>query len=191
MPTAPTPSAFIATLLLVAVTSPGCGNAGGGTGAGLCGAVNGKKPVGAQCAGATMEAAATCDGQVCIGLNANKQNRTGVCSKVCAASGDCGVKGVCLDDPLGDGTNYCARSCVTQADCCDGFVCSDQGNGLKICFVEPLVTKAVDCSKCLANTPQDLSSCRQSDTQVCDCPNGSPGATCMLIPNIANVYCCP
>src|SRR5947209_8191529 len=78
-------------------------------------------PTGAQCGGATEADAATCEGSVCLGIKANAQGMTGVCSAVCGSDSDCTPHDHCLAIP--NQGSFCFRACHADADCYDAFVC--------------------------------------------------------------------
>ncbi len=72
---------------------------------------------------ATSAGAGACPGLVCLGLNANQQGKSGLCTARCQSQADCGDGGVCV--ALTDG-NICFSMCTSDADCGGGFVCVDE-----------------------------------------------------------------
>jgi hypothetical protein len=82
--------------------------------------------------------AADCAGLRCLGLAANKQNKTGLCSMACSTDADCGGApiGACVSL---QGTPTCLKPCSSSSDCFSGFVCvpdPDQPSR-SACLVEP------------------------------------------------------
>jgi hypothetical protein len=117
------------------------GAAGGDAGAtgGSSGAIGGAaKPIGGVCAG-TAESASSCQGMVCLALQANVQMKGGICSKSCEDDGECGGTGFACLDLIGDGkSGYCLRTCTSALPCSDGFACvsvDDPSDPLSVCFV--------------------------------------------------------
>lgn len=86
-----------------------------------------------ECTAAT---AGACAGKACLVLNANKQNKTGLCSMKCNTSADCGSGGACVT-VTGAGT-VCLEPCTTSDTCENGFVCVPDPNNpnQKACLVE-------------------------------------------------------
>ena len=79
--------------------------------------------------------AADCPGLVCLGLTANVQGKTGICSMPCEADADCGADAVCV--AFQPTRTYCLHLCATDADCANGFVCVDDPGGRgQACLVD-------------------------------------------------------
>jgi hypothetical protein len=172
----------------------------GGIGPGLQTNPNGK-PTGRECAGATAEAASTCQGLVCISLNDNLQGKKGICSAECTAKCE---SGPCIGL---EGKAYCFVACTKDADCSDGFVCVGDGASAKVCLVvaKDGTTVEVDggvngTSRCLAagcpssTDPDDIDgACTNApnSSEVCECTTTPPGAPCVAAAQGANLYCCP
>lgn len=76
-----------------------------------------------------------CPGFLCLTLNPNAQNKSGICSLDCADDTDC-PGGACV--AFGD-RNICLASCTDDEDCANGFVCVPEGPGStrQVCLVEP------------------------------------------------------
>lgn len=164
--------------------------------------VPGLKKDGAVCSGAAQQNSGNeCAGSVCIALIANDQNRAGTCTTSCTTS--------CADDELcvsgfPDGGSYCLRTCETDANCLDGFACVDD-SGDQFCWVTtgggggtpPDAGGTppgghVDCTGCpLLDDVAGYCGTVPGSTQVCDCPYGSPSASCTATPGAANTWCCP
>ncbi len=168
--------------------------------AATCGGSDGPKATGRECAG-TAEASKSCQGQVCIGLEANPQKKTGICSEVCTAEGEgCGDDEICVG-PLADNNNYCAHSCATDKDCSDGFVCVALDAEDGICFVEqggadPGTGADCESKDCVISTDAEMINgyCagQPGTKKLCDCPTTDVPASCTPTdPAALNLYCCP
>jgi len=84
----------------------------------------------------TRDAPESCPGLVCIGLVANLENKTGICSLPCADDAECGDNAACV--ALSGSQSYCLHTCLTEADCENGFTCVDDPDGRgKACLVTP------------------------------------------------------
>lgn len=94
-------------------------------------------PTGAQCGGYTSADAAVCEGGICLGLSANKQNMTGFCSADCDIDEDCTPHERCVS--IQGQVSYCMRACLGDSDCYDDFVCRlpNPGASYRICLVDP------------------------------------------------------
>ena len=200
-----------ASLFALALCFVGCGgdsnnnnNGGGGGGGGVASA----KLDSRACAGTS---GSECAGGVCLPFVANDQHETGICTTACTST--CASGEFCASG-FPDGGSYCLKSCTSSADCVDGFSCvQDTGTGLTFCWVTTTGSGGagggggggagagrrrrgsgghVDCV-----TPGcdilDNSYCTgvAGATQACDCPNGSPSASCSAATGAANVWCCP
>jgi hypothetical protein len=93
-------------------------------------------PLGALCSSPN-----TCAAGTCLGLQANDQDISGICSAECTSNDDCPMNGICGLAP--SGTSYCFQRCTTQTDCSNSEVC--------------LWTKEADAAGCSA-VPTDYCS---------------------------------
>jgi hypothetical protein len=94
-------------------------------------------PTGAECDGLTPTDADVCDGGICLGLAANKQNMAGFCSASCSSDANCTPHDHCVSFP--NQGNFCLRACKVDDDCYDAFICvlPSQGAPYRVCLVDP------------------------------------------------------
>lgn len=190
-------------------SAPAAGaDAGATSSSGDSGHGGGTVPTGGACDG-TQAGANTCAGGICLGLNANEQNKQGICTAQCSSSLPCAVGSSCADFGGQLGT-ICLRDCTTDAQCSDGFICLDggSGDGSKFCFVngedEPDAggtpdaggdaggdyCKAQDCD--ILTDTKGYCDNNTAAKRVCDCPSGkTPNAACTAAMTGANLWCCP
>jgi hypothetical protein len=211
-------SILAATLVVVVAcssdggTPAGVSDAGSGsdTGASSSGSVNGNgsTPTGGACDG-TQAGAGTCSGSICITLNANKQNKAGICSAQCSETVPCASGSSCVAFPNLGGA-FCLKDCTTEASCTDGFACilGDETTGAKFCFVELAddgdagtdaggdggshadYCKTEDCD--ILTDTSGYCDNNPAAKRVCDCPKGTaPNPSCTAAQTGANLFCCP
>ncbi len=189
---------------------------GGGTGGSGGGAVAQPKLDGRSCAGTT---GSECAGGVCLALLANDQHETGICSALCTTT--CATGEQCVSGfPDGNNycLRSCATSanCEDGFACV-----TDTSSGLSFCWVTANNSGGagggggggagggggggaggggggggthVDCVTPGCDTSlsaQSYCSGVAGATQACDCPHGSPSASCTAAQGAANVWCCP
>lgn len=78
-----------------------------------------------------------CPGGTCLTFVPNHQDLTGVCTRRCTETSDCGFGGLCVDFDTGD--TLCASTCLADEDCSGGLVCRiSTGHIVGVCSVEPL-----------------------------------------------------
>lgn len=108
----------------------GCGEDGGGEGAGGSGFR--LPPVYER----VCDAAEDCPGRKCVRVGLNAQEVTGVCSRPCGADADCGGNAACF--LLGDAGPSCLALCSDADPCEGGLACVVVGAaGERACFVSP------------------------------------------------------
>jgi hypothetical protein len=89
------------------------------------------KPTGGSCSGSPLISGSECQGAICIQLNANAQNETGICSQLCDTT-PCPSGQTCIAVA---GQMACFEVCHVSSDCIDGFACVPSGTGQNICLV--------------------------------------------------------
>lgn len=92
------------------------------SGEGVCSGVLRGESYELDCSRPTVE---NCPGLVCIELNDNLQNKTGICSALCDEDADCGEGGRCIDFE-GDVGKRCLSKCASDEECSNGFICLNE-----------------------------------------------------------------